>query len=93
MDGWTYGHVGSVVPRWGGDDERQGAYIRCRIVEEFIRGEKRRWKVISMVWSSLGVYVVLVMRGDVMRGYALQRQGTLEKQNIYGGGWMGWTDK
>ena len=37
----------------GGDDEAQEAFIWCRIVEELIRGERQRWRVISVVSSGM----------------------------------------
>ena len=70
MDVWMYEHVGWVEPRWGGvmmmNDERQGVYIRCRIVES-IRGERRRWKVISMVSSGIESVRGLHSFGDARR--------------------------
>jgi hypothetical protein len=44
------GCVKMMIPRRygrGGNGEAQGGFTRCRIVEDLIRGERRRWRVIS----------------------------------------------
>jgi len=78
-------HVNMIIPRGcsgSGDDEAQEAFIWCRIAEELIRGERRRWRVISVVSSGMNFVrdLVLEMRCEGMPGRGASRRRREERQ-------------
>ena len=89
MNGRTDERVNMIMPRrcgeGGDDDEAQEAVIWCRIVKELIRGERRRWRIITVVSSGMKFVrdLVLEMRCEGMPQKGASGRCRKERQ-VYG---------